>query len=96
MEKRLSKLLQSADALLQSPSYLVIPLTQELQFLGLLVHEDSLQVPCIGRPQLYGLFSPTHHLVGLKVSWTRRGELERLGEVHGFSEQFLGSSYRRM
>lgn len=50
-------------------SYLVIPFTQELQLLSLFMHEHSLQVPRVRWPQLYGLFSPTHHLVRLQVGW---------------------------
>lgn len=47
--------------------HLVVPLTQELQLLGLLVHEDSLEVAGAGRAQLDGLIAPAHHLVGLQV-----------------------------
>lgn len=54
-------------------SYLVIPFTKKLEFLGLFVHENSLQVSCVGRPQFNGLFSPTHHLVRLKVGWRGGG-----------------------
>lgn len=54
-------------------SYLIIPLTQELELLGFLVHEDALQVPRVGRSQLDGLLPPSHHLVGLKVGWRGGG-----------------------
>lgn len=57
-------------------SYLVIPFTQELEFLGFFVHENSLQVPCVGWPQLNGLLSPTHHLVGLQVGWRDTTHME--------------------
>lgn len=55
------------DLVIVDMSYLVIPLTQELELLGLLVHEDPLQVAAVCRPQLNGFVSPAHHLVGLQI-----------------------------
>lgn len=64
--------LTAASWLHRGKEDLVIPFTQELEFLGLFVHENSFKVPCVGWPQLNGLFSPTHHLVRLKVGdWCR-------------------------
>ena len=48
-------------------SHLVIPLTEELEPLGPLVHEDPVQVPRLHRADLDGLLPPAHNLVGPNV-----------------------------
>ena len=48
-------------------SHLVISFTEELESLGSLVHEDTIQVASLHRPDLYGLLPPTHDLVGTDV-----------------------------
>ncbi len=48
-------------------SHLVISFTKELESLGSLVHEDTIEMACLHRADLYGLLSPTHDLVGTNV-----------------------------
>lgn len=49
--------------------YLVIPLTQELELLSLLVHEHPVQVASLRRPDLDGLVTPAHYLTCAYVGW---------------------------
>lgn len=49
-------------------SYLVIPLTKELQPLSSFVHKDTVQVACLHRTDLNGLFSPAHDLIWADMS----------------------------
>lgn len=49
-------------------SYLVIPLTQELQPLSSFVHEDTIKVAGLHWSDLNGLFSPSHDLIWANVS----------------------------
>ena len=58
-------------------SYLVIPLTEELQALRSLVHEDPVQVARLHGADLNGLLSPAHDLVGADVSYGER----KMGKV---------------
>ena len=58
-----------------SVTHLVIPLTEELEPLGSLVHEDSVQVACLYSTDLNGLFSPAHDLVRADMCCTQ-GERE--------------------
>ena len=55
--------------------HLVIPLTEELQPLCLLVHEDSVEVARLGGPDLNSLVAPTHHLARTDVGCTNRHAL---------------------
>ena len=51
-------------------SYLVISLTQELEFLSFLMHEHSVQVSSLHAPDLNGFVAPAHDLPGPDVSNT--------------------------
>lgn len=44
-------------------SHLVISFTEELESLGSLVHEDTVQVTRLHGADLYGLLTPAHDLV---------------------------------
>lgn len=48
--------------------HLVISLTQKLEPLCSFVHENSIQVSCFHRADLYGLLSPAHDLVRADIS----------------------------
>ena len=48
-------------------THLVIPFTQELEFLRLLVHEHPVQVAGLHAPDLYGFVAPAHDLTGPDV-----------------------------
>ena len=46
---------------------LVVPFTQELEFLCLLVHEDPVEVAGLHAADLYRLVAPAHDLAGADV-----------------------------
>ena len=48
---------------------LVVPLAQELEFLGLLVHEHTVQVPSLCCPDLNCFVPPAHYLPSADVCW---------------------------
>ena len=54
-------------------SHLVIPLTEELESLGSLVHKDSVQVTRLHGADLYGFLPPAHDLIRMDIGW-RGGE----------------------
>lgn len=51
----------------KSAYYLVIPLTQEFQSLGSLVHKNSIQVTRFYRTNLYGFLTPAHNLIRMNI-----------------------------
>ena len=48
---------------------LVVPLAQELEFLGLLVHEHTVKVPSLCCPDLNCFVPPAHYLPSADVCW---------------------------
>ena len=74
-------------------AHLIVALTQELELLRLLVHEHTIQVARLNRPDLYGFVTPAHNLTS---AYERYGgghfaplqhhvlrNLERNGDVSG-------------
>lgn len=47
--------------------YLIVPLTQEFESLGSLVHKDSIQVARLDRADLYGFLTPAHNLIRMDI-----------------------------
>ena len=53
-------------------SDLIISLTQKLEFLRFLVHEDPVQMSGLHTPDLYGFVAPAHDLTGPDVGHAGR------------------------
>lgn len=72
-------------------THLIVPLRQELQPLGSLVHEDPVQVSRLHGADLDGLLPPTHDLIGVDVGCRdRRADaarnLDQLMGMHGLNQ----------
>lgn len=57
---------------LSSTTDLVVPLTEKFQPLGSLVHEDSIQMTRLHRPDLYGFLTPAHNLIRMDIGWREK------------------------
>lgn len=69
-------------AVVRDQSYLIVPLTEELQPLSSFVHEDAIKVAGLHRSDLNGLLSPSHDLIGADVSCGRNVMLRYIYSPH--------------
>lgn len=69
-------------AVVRDQSYLIVPLTEELQPLSSFVHEDTIKVAGLHRSDLNGLLSPSHDLIGADVSCGRNVMLRYIYSPH--------------
>lgn len=51
--------------------YLVVPLAEEFESLGSLVHKDSVQMTRLHGADLYGFLTPAHDLIRMDIGWKR-------------------------